>query len=150
MSTIGIQNSYILQVRYKPHLSDKVHCSEASRFSITKIWYAYWVGLSSTCLSIMQCRQENTNCLPELKPCHNLSILGDGKITQTVILPHDAKKILPSSFRNGNRSQSVNFQRVHELESLFLEQEQESKKWLRSTLVESPYQYGLSLMTLWK
>ena len=31
---------YILQVRYEPHLSDKVCCSEASRFSITKIWYA--------------------------------------------------------------------------------------------------------------
>jgi len=31
----------ILQVRYEPHWSDKVRCSEASRFSITKIWYAY-------------------------------------------------------------------------------------------------------------
>jgi len=28
-------------VRYEPHLSDKARCSEASRFSITKIWYAY-------------------------------------------------------------------------------------------------------------
>jgi len=32
---------HILQVRYETHLSDKVHCSEASQFSITKIWYAY-------------------------------------------------------------------------------------------------------------
>jgi len=32
---------YILQVRYEPHLSDKVCCSEASRFSVTNIWYAY-------------------------------------------------------------------------------------------------------------
>jgi len=38
--TIGIQNSCILQVRYVPHISDKVRCSEASRFSITKTWYA--------------------------------------------------------------------------------------------------------------
>ena len=35
------ESSYILQVRYKPHLSDKARCSEASRFSVTKIWYAY-------------------------------------------------------------------------------------------------------------
>jgi len=28
-------------VRYEPHLSDKARSSEASRFSITKIWYAY-------------------------------------------------------------------------------------------------------------
>jgi len=39
-STIGIGNSYIPQVRYEPHISDKARCSEASRFSITKIWYA--------------------------------------------------------------------------------------------------------------
>jgi len=32
---------YILQVRYEPHLSDKVRCSEAARFSISNIWYAY-------------------------------------------------------------------------------------------------------------
>jgi len=38
--TVGIQDSYIRQVRYGPHLSDKARCSEASRFSITKIWYA--------------------------------------------------------------------------------------------------------------
>jgi len=38
--TIGIQNSYILQIRYEPHLSDMARCSEASRFSNTKIWYA--------------------------------------------------------------------------------------------------------------
>jgi len=31
--TIGIQNNYILQVRYESHLSDKGRCS---RFSITK------------------------------------------------------------------------------------------------------------------
>jgi len=40
MLTIGIENSYILQVRHQPHLSDKPRCSEASRFSATKIWYA--------------------------------------------------------------------------------------------------------------
>ena len=28
-------------VRYEPHLSDKARSSEASRFSITKIWYVY-------------------------------------------------------------------------------------------------------------
>jgi len=39
--TIGIQNSYILQVRYEPHLSDNVRCSEVSRFSITKLRRAY-------------------------------------------------------------------------------------------------------------
>jgi len=39
--TTGIQNRCILHVRYVPHLSDEVRCSEASRFSITKIWYAY-------------------------------------------------------------------------------------------------------------
>ena len=40
--TIGIQNSFMLQVRYEPHnLSVKALCSEASRFSITEIWYAY-------------------------------------------------------------------------------------------------------------
>jgi len=39
--TAGIQNSYMLQLRYEQHLSDKALCSEASRFSITKIWYAY-------------------------------------------------------------------------------------------------------------
>jgi len=38
--TVEIQNSYILQVRYKPYFSDKARCSEASRFSATKIWYA--------------------------------------------------------------------------------------------------------------
>jgi len=49
---IGIENSYIPQVRYKPHLiylinhiwfrlSDEARCSEASWFSVTKIWYAY-------------------------------------------------------------------------------------------------------------
>jgi len=40
--TIGIQiqNSYILQEGYEPHLSDKARCSEASRFSNAKIWYA--------------------------------------------------------------------------------------------------------------
>jgi len=27
-------------VRYEPHLSDKARSSEASRFSITKIWHA--------------------------------------------------------------------------------------------------------------
>jgi len=37
--TIGIQNSCILQVRYVPHISDKIR-SEASQFSITKTWYA--------------------------------------------------------------------------------------------------------------
>jgi len=31
----------ICSVRYEPHLSDKARSSEASRFSITKIWYAY-------------------------------------------------------------------------------------------------------------
>ena len=35
------ENRYMLQVRYEPHLSDKARYSEASRFSITKIWYAY-------------------------------------------------------------------------------------------------------------
>jgi len=39
--TIGIQNSCILQAGYVPHLSDKVRCSQESRFSITKIWYAH-------------------------------------------------------------------------------------------------------------
>jgi len=32
--------AYILQVRYEQHLSDKICCSEASQFSITKVWYA--------------------------------------------------------------------------------------------------------------
>jgi len=40
--TIEIQNSYIPQVKYEPHISDKSRCSEASQFSITKIWYAYF------------------------------------------------------------------------------------------------------------
>jgi len=40
---IGIQNSCILQVRYVPHIYDKIHCSEVSQFSITKIWYAYLI-----------------------------------------------------------------------------------------------------------
>jgi len=41
--TIGnqIQNNYILQVGYEPHLSDKARSSKASRFSNTRIWYAY-------------------------------------------------------------------------------------------------------------
>jgi len=39
--TIGIEYRCILQVGYQPHLSDKSRCSEASRFSITKIWYSY-------------------------------------------------------------------------------------------------------------
>jgi len=41
--TIGIQiqNNYILQIGYEPHLSDKARSSKASRFSKTKIWYAY-------------------------------------------------------------------------------------------------------------
>jgi len=39
--TIGIQNSYMLQLRYEHHLSDKARCSEVSRFLITKIWYVY-------------------------------------------------------------------------------------------------------------
>jgi len=39
--TIGIQNSYMPQENYEPHLFDKARCSETSRFSITKIWYAY-------------------------------------------------------------------------------------------------------------
>jgi len=39
----------------------------------------------------MQCRQEATNCLSALKPCHNLSILCDGKIALTDILPHEVK-----------------------------------------------------------
>jgi len=39
--TIGIQNSYILQVRYELHLSDKARCPKAPRFSLTKMWYAY-------------------------------------------------------------------------------------------------------------
>jgi len=39
--TIGIQNSNALQITDEPHLSDKVRCSEASRFSIRKIQYAY-------------------------------------------------------------------------------------------------------------
>jgi len=30
----------LLQRSYQPHLSDKARCSEASRFPITKIWYA--------------------------------------------------------------------------------------------------------------
>jgi len=38
--TIGIQNSYILQEKYETHLSDKARCSETSRFSVTKTWYA--------------------------------------------------------------------------------------------------------------
>jgi len=63
----------------------------------------------------MQCKQKNTNCLPALKPSRNLPILGNGKIALRVILLHEAKQTLPSSFR------SVNFQRVleQELESLF-------------------------------
>jgi len=40
--TIGIQNSYTLQVRSEPHLSVKSRCSEASQFLITKMWYAYY------------------------------------------------------------------------------------------------------------
>jgi len=40
---------------------------------------------------IMQCIQDATNCLPAPKLCHNLSILGEGKIALTVILPHEAK-----------------------------------------------------------
>jgi len=32
--------SYVLQERYERHLFDKVGCSEASRFSVTKMWYA--------------------------------------------------------------------------------------------------------------
>jgi len=39
--TLGIQNGYIRKVSYEPHLSDKARCSEASRFLITKIRYAY-------------------------------------------------------------------------------------------------------------
>jgi len=58
--------------------------------------------------------------------------LSKSKIDLTVILPHEAKQTLPSSFRSANRSRSVSFQRVpeqeQELESLFLKQEQESKK----------------------
>jgi len=27
-------------MRYEPHLPGKARCSEASRFSVTKIWYA--------------------------------------------------------------------------------------------------------------
>jgi len=57
----------------------------------------------------MQCRQEVINCLPVLKPCHTLSILGDSKIALTVILSHEAKWMLPSSFRSWNRCRSVNF-----------------------------------------
>jgi len=34
------QNSYIIQEKHELHLSDKSRCSEASQFSITKIWYA--------------------------------------------------------------------------------------------------------------
>jgi len=84
----------------------------------------------------MLCRQKATS-LPALNPWHNLSILGEGKIAQTVILPHEAKEILPSSFRIGNRSRSVNFQRVpeQELESLFWSRSKSKKKWLRSSLV---------------
>jgi len=37
--SIGIQNSYVLQVRYEPHLSDNARCPEASLFSIRKIRY---------------------------------------------------------------------------------------------------------------
>jgi len=39
-SITGIQNDYTCSVRYEPRLSDKARSSEASRFSITKIWYA--------------------------------------------------------------------------------------------------------------
>jgi len=38
--TIGIQNGCMLQISYESHLCDKVRGSEASRFSIIKIWYA--------------------------------------------------------------------------------------------------------------
>ena len=33
------KNSCILQVRYEPHLFEKVRCFEATWFAITKIWY---------------------------------------------------------------------------------------------------------------
>jgi len=36
-AAILCENSYILQVRYEPHVSDKARCSEASHFSIMKI-----------------------------------------------------------------------------------------------------------------
>jgi len=39
-------------IRYEPHLSDKARSSEASRFSITKIWYAY---LGESSLSVVIC-----------------------------------------------------------------------------------------------
>jgi len=39
--TIEIKNSYVLQENYEPRSFGKARCSETSRFSITKIWYAY-------------------------------------------------------------------------------------------------------------
>jgi len=39
-STTGIKMATCCSVRYEPHLSDKAGSSEASRFSVTKIWHA--------------------------------------------------------------------------------------------------------------
>jgi len=56
--TTGIQNTYILQVRYEPHLSDKAPCSDASHFSNTKIWHAqiysyFEIGLKPAVVSCL-------------------------------------------------------------------------------------------------
>jgi len=57
-------------VRYEPHLSDKSRSSEVSRFSITKIWYAY---------PNLSCDYFNQSCSAEVK------------VTPEVIVPHEAK-----------------------------------------------------------
>jgi len=65
---LGIQNSYILQARYESRLSDKARCSEASRFSIIKIWYAYLILTVSPKPAV-----PNPNGLLSQKLCHYLN-----------------------------------------------------------------------------
>jgi len=91
--------------------------------------------------------RETTTCLPALKAWQYSFILANGKIVQTVILPHVAKQTLLPSFRSVNRSRSVNFQwalyQEQELESLSLEQEQESKNVtpITSVLLRKKYNH---------
>ena len=66
-----------------------------------------WLKWSKTMRRTVELNLQN--CFPALKPWHNLSILGKGKIAPAVLLPHVPKHTLVSSLRSGKKESECKF-----------------------------------------
>jgi len=87
-------------VRYESHLSDKARSSEASRFSITKIWYAYALEvLHRLNQQLGNLFNFHCKCNPLLKISFAFFEISNSKFTLawTLFSPHFVQKSLTSA-----------------------------------------------------